>query len=60
MHDWPRVLAARERPMAERLQVAVSWNRTVAALRSGLARERGVALRSGPAEQRRGRRVAGD
>lgn len=48
MHDWPRVLAARERPMAERLQVAVSWNRTVAALRSGLA------------AKRRGSRAAGD
>lgn len=31
------VLAARRRPMAERLEVALSWNSLAAELRSGLA-----------------------
>jgi hypothetical protein len=31
------VLAARERPMAERLELALSWNNVAAELRAGLA-----------------------
>jgi len=31
------VLAARQRPMAERLALALSWNRLASQLRSGLA-----------------------
>jgi hypothetical protein len=31
------VLAARERPMSERLELALSWNRVAAELRAGLA-----------------------
>ncbi|HKG01721.1 MAG TPA: hypothetical protein VKB03_00955 [Conexibacter sp.] len=31
------VHAARERPMAERLELALSWNRLASQLRSGLA-----------------------
>lgn len=31
------VLAARQRPMSERLELALSWNRVAAELRAGLA-----------------------
>jgi hypothetical protein len=31
------VLAARRRPMSERLELALSWNRVAAELRAGLA-----------------------
>lgn len=30
------MLAARQRPMSERLEVALAWNSTVAELRAGL------------------------
>jgi hypothetical protein len=34
------VLAARRRPMSERLELAVSWNRVASQLRAGLAEAR--------------------
>jgi hypothetical protein len=34
------VLAARRRPMSERLELALNWNRTAAQLRAGLAAAR--------------------
>ncbi|MDP9135573.1 MAG: hypothetical protein M3N56_12190 [Actinomycetota bacterium] len=34
------VLAARRRPMSERLELAVSWNRVASQLRAGLAQAR--------------------
>lgn len=39
------VLAARERPMSERLQLALSWNAVAAELRAGLAEVTGRAKR---------------
>jgi len=35
--DWPAVLAARQRPMSERLALALSWNTLASELRAGLA-----------------------
>jgi hypothetical protein len=35
--DPAAVLAARQRPMAERLELALSWNSVAAELRAGLA-----------------------
>ncbi|HEY7952921.1 MAG TPA: hypothetical protein VID70_08015 [Solirubrobacteraceae bacterium] len=35
--DFDAVLAARRRPMSERLELALSWNAVAAELRSGLA-----------------------
>jgi hypothetical protein len=37
--DWPAVLAARQRPMSERLALALSWNKLASELRIGLAAE---------------------
>lgn len=37
MANWAAVLAARERPMSERLELALSWNAIAAELRAGLA-----------------------
>jgi hypothetical protein len=37
------VLAARQRPMAERLELALSWNSLAAELRTGLAEVTGRA-----------------
>jgi hypothetical protein len=34
---FPMVLAARRRPMSERLELALSWNALAAELRAGLA-----------------------
>jgi hypothetical protein len=34
--DLAAVLAARQRPMSERLELALSWNRVAAELRAGL------------------------
>ncbi len=36
MANWAAVLAARERPMSERLELALSWNSVVAELRAGM------------------------
>lgn len=36
MANWPAVLAARERPMSERLELALSWNAVAAELRAGM------------------------
>jgi len=35
--DWPAVLAARQRPMSERLALALSRNKLASELRAGLA-----------------------
>ena len=35
--NWGAVLAARERPMSERLELALSWNSIAAELRAGMA-----------------------
>jgi hypothetical protein len=35
--DRAQLLAARQRPMSERLALALSWNAVVAELRTGLA-----------------------
>jgi len=35
--NWPAVLAARRRPMSERLALALSWNKLASELRAGLA-----------------------
>jgi hypothetical protein len=35
--DWPAVLEARRRPMSERLELALSWNKLASELRIGLA-----------------------
>jgi hypothetical protein len=37
MANWAAVLAARERPMSERLELALSWNSAAAELRAGMA-----------------------
>jgi hypothetical protein len=37
MANWAAVLAARERPMSERLELALSWNAVAAELRAGMA-----------------------
>jgi len=36
MANWAAVLAARERPMSERLELALSWNAVAAELRAGM------------------------
>lgn len=36
MANWGAVLAARERPMSERLELALSWNSAAAELRAGM------------------------
>jgi hypothetical protein len=43
------VAAARQRPMSERLELALSWNSVAAELRAGLAR--GVLADVAPAEE---------
>jgi len=48
MANWGAVLAARERPMSERLELALSWNSVVAELRAGMA-----AVKAGDAADRR-------
>ncbi len=35
--NWPAVLAARQRPMSERLELALDWDRLASELRAGLA-----------------------
>ena len=35
--NWRAVLAARERSMAERLELALTWNAVAAELRAGMA-----------------------
>lgn len=35
--DWPAVLDARRRPMSERLELALNWNKLASELRVGLA-----------------------
>jgi hypothetical protein len=37
MANWAAVLAARERPMSERLELALSWDSVAAELRAGMA-----------------------
>jgi len=37
MANWAAVVAARERPMSERLELALSWNAIAAELRAGMA-----------------------
>jgi len=41
----PAILAARRRPMAERLELALSWNAVAAELRAGLAATRATERR---------------
>jgi hypothetical protein len=48
MANWAAVLAARERPMSERLELALSWNSAAAELRAGMA-----SLKAGDAPERR-------
>jgi hypothetical protein len=54
MANLPAVLAARERPMFERLELALSWNAVAAELRAGMAAVKAaeVADRRGLADRR--------